>query len=193
MRDIKSMRTITTLTLAILLQLPRMSSGFTNLGQTYVVDPNVTFNQVQPQDYLVGTLNVQGTYNLIGNGFFPDLYVNNLNISGSFKNNGGTIVNSSGYYYDNFDIVVTPTGAYNQTRGSIWPSIDSITNQGTFQISGGDIYVPSYKGVFQNAGTLTINGGSFNADKLDNTGVINANQRFAFGDILNLNISNGVV
>jgi hypothetical protein len=185
-----SMRTSKISVLILLTQLAFASPGysFTNLGQTYTVNEGVTFNQINP-DYLVGNLNVKGTYNIFGDGFFPTLYVNNLNVSGSFNNNGGTVVNSNGYYYSNFDVLVTPTGTYNQTGGYLWQGVD-VTNQGMFQVSGGSI---NYTPHFQNAGNLTIDGGSVYIGTLNNTGVINANQRFYFGDILDLNISNSVV
>jgi hypothetical protein len=197
------MKTITILFLTLFTQLSLTSTtycDFINLGRTYTVPQGSTYNQTpQPtfpyfQDRLVGTLNVEGTYNIIGDGgfFSPTLYVNNLNISGSFNNYGGQIVNSSGWYYNNFDIVVSPTGSYSQTAGSMMPytSMASITNQGTFRVSGGSVFTP----VFDNAGTLTIGAsGRFGTGRLSNTGIINANRSFGVSDITNLNISNGVV
>lgn len=149
----------------------------TNLGETYTVPQGSTFNQpilpiTDPDiDILVGTLNVAGTYNLISG----HLYVNEVNISGTFTQSGGSFGGNT-WYGGNDTYSITQTGHYNLTGGRDFYGWD-VTNNGN----------------------ITVNGLSFSSPKLINDGIISYignydyTKQMNFGIISNLDISKGVV
>ena len=160
---------------------------FINLGQTYTVPQGSTFSADQ-QEYLVGNLNVAGTYNNNSG-----LLVNNLNVSGTFNNNNdGGVTPSSGWYYEGLNVTVTPTGNYNQSGGGFTEG-GSFLNQGTVQITGDQWWSGWVGNVFQNDGTLNVFGGRMDGATLINNGTINTTQKMDFLEYLNLNISNGII
>lgn len=180
---------------------------FIVLGDTYTVPEGSTFNQTAGHDgYLVGTLNVDGTYNLISD----RLWVNTLNISGTFNKTvegsmGGHTWFGGGTYGFMPSYTITPTGQLNLVNNANGGTGSSnITNNGTITLDGGSLrqswwFDGSFRASFTNNGTVMVNSGYLGGDWLVNDGIINFTgdynytHQMDFNAISNLDISNGIV